>query len=141
MNRSRYGHGVTALNGLLYVLGGFNSGHEDINATVFDPVAKSWNEIANMGYSRAYPACTAMDGRLYVCGGLNEYGGNKLSSCELYDPVTNSWTSLPSMMRKKTHAAAIGFDGKIYITGGLDDETVLNSVEVCSVYNSKTHIQ
>ena len=128
MRRCRGRLGVAVLNGLLYVLGGFDSSVRLKSAEVFDPVLNSWKEIANMGHSRSAPACTAMDGKLYVCGGYN--GEHCLSSCELYDPVLDKWEPMPYMMRARSAAAAICFGGKLYITGGCDVVQFFNSVEV-----------
>ena len=128
MRRCRGRLGVAVMNGLLYVLGGFDSSVRLKSAEVFDPVTNCWRDIANMGQNRSAPACTAMDGRLYVCGGYN--GESCLASCESYDPNTNSWEPLPNMARARSAAAAICFAGKLYITGGCDVVQFFNSVEV-----------
>jgi len=135
MIRSRYQHGAAVVNNKVYVVGGRGHGEDrwvsTNTADVFDPVANSWNEIANMSCSRRGPACTAMDGKLYVCGGSKD-GRHALSSCESYDPVTKSWESMPNMKTARSYAAAVCFGGKIYISGGWNpDQKYLNCVEVC----------
>lgn len=63
--------GVVVLNGLIYVIGGFNGALRVRSVDIFDPVRRAWRAGANMEYRRSTLGVAALDGIIYAIGGFN----------------------------------------------------------------------
>ncbi|XP_022920023.1 kelch-like protein 10 isoform X2 [Onthophagus taurus] len=121
-------HGLCALKGLIYMIGGFD-GNEHFNTVrCFDPVTHTWKECACMYYPRCYVSVVMHDGKIYAMGGYN--GRIRMNSAERYDPETNQWEIIQPMQRQRSDASAAALDDKIYIVGGFNGQEVMSSAEV-----------
>lgn len=117
----RHHTGVVALDGLLYVVGGFTKGGLSVwraTATLYryDPATQTWRELAPMPTARGALGVTAYQGRLYAIGGYD--GDNNSAAVEVYDPQTDIWTSAATMPTARDHLAVAAANGKIYAIGG-----------------------
>ncbi|XP_058262933.1 kelch-like protein 10 [Hemibagrus wyckioides] len=125
--RARAGHGTAFLNGLVYVIGGFDNGECSSSVCTFNPMDGTWNESAPMHYSRSYVSVAVLDGFIYAMGGSN--GNMRLNTAERYDPSSNQWSLIPSMHEQRSEASAATLNGKIYICGGFNGNEYLLTAE------------
>jgi N-acetylneuraminic acid mutarotase len=104
--------GVEVLGGKIYFVGGKDgSGAKNI-AERYDPVANTWETLANMSAARHGVACAVLNGKLYAIGGVG------LSSVEVFDPSDDTWSAGLALPSEVNHGTAITADGKIYLIGG-----------------------
>ncbi|KAK3230804.1 hypothetical protein Dsin_002685 [Dipteronia sinensis] len=93
------GCSIGAVDGCLYVLGGFSRTSTVRCVWQFDPILNSWSEVASMSIGRAYSKTGILNNKLYVVGGVSRGQGglNPLQSAEVFDPCTGTWSEVPSM--------------------------------------------
>lgn len=125
-------HGTCTMNGLIYIIGGFD-GYEHFNTVrSFNPVNYEWKEHACMYYPRCYVSVVLLgkitiiyqlkinlakyfsDGKIYALGGYN--GRTRMSSGERYDSNLNQWELIASMFRQRSDASAAVLDSKVIIS-------------------------
>lgn len=132
-------HGMTAaLNGKIYVFGGFMRPGKDIawqpvnNAWEYTPDTDTWKAIAPIPTKRGGGTAIAYNGKIYVIGGATilpgapdpaiRFDGKPRDMCvgvnEEYDPATNSWRSRAPMPTARNHFLGAEVNGKIYAIGG-----------------------
>lgn len=121
--------GVALINDVYYVLGGRNSGRDNIVGTVFtlDFAAYdlAWtSSSALMPTPRGGCASAVYNGVVYTFGGEGDGSvpTGVFNNTESYDPATDSWTELTPMALPRHGTAAVQIGGKIYIAGGGDQE-------------------
>ena len=118
---------ATALNGKIYVFGGYTSGSGDLDDILeFDPVTQSVRtlEATLPSGRRATSAATAPNGKIYVFGGETSTSTYSDDIVE-FDPVTQSVRTLEAILPIVTYgpsrygtSAAAALNGKIYVFGG-----------------------
>ncbi|XP_042495515.1 F-box/kelch-repeat protein At1g22040-like [Macadamia integrifolia] len=94
------GCAIGAVDGCLYVLGGFSRSSAMRCVWRFDPVLNMWSEVSSMSIARAYCKTGILNGKLYVVGGVSRGRGGALTplqSAEVFDPHTGVWSQVPSM--------------------------------------------
>ncbi|XVE60427.1 hypothetical protein DITRI_Ditri05aG0127800 [Diplodiscus trichospermus] len=96
---------IAALDGSLYVLGGFSRASPMRNVWRFDPILNVWTEVASMSIGRAYCKTSILDNKLYVVGGVSRGQGGliPLQSAEVFDPNSGTWSPVPSMPCSRAH--------------------------------------
>ncbi|KAM7029986.1 kelch-like protein 10 [Acridotheres tristis] len=120
-------HGSAYLKGHVYVIGGFD-GTDYFNIVKrFDPLQKTWQQVAPMHSRRCYVSVTVVDNFIYAMGGFDGY--MRLNTAERYDPDTNQWTLITPMHEQRSDASATTLNGKVYICGGFDGDQCLSSAE------------
>ena len=82
--------GAAALNGKIYIAGGYDGNVFLKTVDCFDPVTNKWSKVADMNMKRSRVALVANCGKLYAIGGYD--GSTNLSSVEMFDPETLTWT-------------------------------------------------
>lgn len=131
MPTPRYYHAVTALDGLLYALGG-RAGSGDPNyqygsqfwqnvVEVYDPAVNAWSTRSPMPYRLAdFAVVAAGNGKLYAIGGNTaDYVPQRLLL--EYDPATDTWARKADMNLPRAWVAAVSAsNGRIYAIGGVD---------------------
>lgn len=95
MHRCRGAASVTALNGCLYAVGGYDSGQWLCEVERFDPHSSQWSVIAPMQYCRTGVAVTALNGEVYAIGGYN--GTKTVDVVEKYNPEDGAWKQVSSL--------------------------------------------
>ncbi|KAG0432517.1 hypothetical protein HPB47_020768 [Ixodes persulcatus] len=120
-------HGVAVLDGLIYVVGGFD-GTECFNSVIcMEPQENKWCARSCMHYARCYVSVAVLHGSLYAMGGYD--GERRTATTERYDPAENQWTLVADMHEARSDAcAAVAFD-RIYVVGGFTGREVLNTIE------------
>nr|XP_029117023.1 F-box/kelch-repeat protein At1g22040 isoform X2 [Elaeis guineensis] len=105
------GCAVAAVDGCLYVLGGFSGASMMKSVWKYDPCINSWQEVSSMTIGRAFCKTALLNDKLYVVGGINRgrNGVTPLRSAEVFDPQTGMWTQLPSMPFSKAQMIPTAF--------------------------------
>lgn len=93
------GCAIGAVDGCLYVLGGFSKASTMRCVWRFDPIQNSWSKVTSMSTGRAYCKTGILNNKLYVVGGVSQgqAGLVPLQSAEVFDPSTDTWSHVPSM--------------------------------------------
>lgn len=105
-----------AINGKLYMAGGYGWGTIDIYLRCYNPITNNWTFLATMPTARWGAASGVISGRLYVAGG--EHDGTYLTALEVYDPATDTWTTKADMPAAVGYASSGVINGRFYIAGG-----------------------
>src|SRR5205085_284110 len=82
--------GAAEVNGLIYVVGGFEPGGAANEA--YDPRTDSWSVRAPLPRSLNHAAAAGLNGKLYVVGGADNQTGRSVASLYEYDPNSDAWT-------------------------------------------------
>lgn len=105
------GCAIGALDGCLYVLGGFCKTSTMKCVWRYNPIQNTWSEVTAMSTSRAYGKTGILNNKLYVVGGVSRGQGGlaPLQSAEVFDPSTSTWSEVPSMPFSKAQALPTAF--------------------------------
>lgn len=105
------GCAVGAIDGCIYVLGGFSRASAMSCVWHFDPILNRWSEASPMSIGRAYCKTGVLDQKLYVVGGVTRSRGGltPLQSAEVFDPRTGLWSEVPSMPFSKAQLLPTAF--------------------------------
>lgn len=100
-----------AIDGSLYVLGGFSHASAMRCVWRYDSRTNQWREIAAMDSARAYCKTGVVDNKLYAVGGVDRGRGGltPLQSAEVYDPAIDSWAPIPSMPFRRAQVLPTAF--------------------------------
>src|SRR5262249_52486258 len=113
--------GAADRNGVVYAIGGANSGGVVARVDAFDPATGAWTSRAPLPAPRflAAAATASSDGRIYVLGGAHDEGATSVaSSVSIYDPAANVWRRGPRLPSKRYELAAAAAPGKLFAIGG-----------------------
>jgi N-acetylneuraminic acid mutarotase len=117
-----------AVNGKLYVIGGWGDGKAAGVNYEYDPATDEWTKKRSMPRPAHHAALAAANGKIYVMGGFVPpqdtqipVGGawQPIDDAWEYDPAADSWKSLASVPGKRGSALATEVGGKIYVIGGV----------------------
>ncbi|XP_062177441.1 F-box/kelch-repeat protein At1g22040-like [Alnus glutinosa] len=105
------GCAIGAVDGCLYVLGGFSRASAMKCVWRYDPIFNCWSEAADMSIGRAYCKTGILNNKLYVVGGVTKGPGGltPLQSGEVFDPHTGIWSKIPSMPFTKAQVLPTAF--------------------------------
>lgn len=130
----RQEHGAAALNGEVYVLGGFTpSASSSVQA--YDPETDTWRDVADFPVVFHHPNVAVVGGKIYVAGFLL---GSSLSDGDgrvfAYDPAADEWSPRASMPAgTERGSACVGTLGDdVYVFGGASQTTMPDA----SVYDT-----
>ena len=137
MPTARYGVAAATINGLVYVVGGFQEESLLMLGTleVYDPVTDTWTTKAPMPTPRRMLAVSVVNGILYAIGGAAcvdanyPCATNSVSTVEAYDPATDTWTTKASMPTPRQSLGAATVNGRIYAIGGQQTDLPWNYTE------------
>ncbi|KAL0422358.1 UNVERIFIED_CONTAM: F-box/kelch-repeat protein [Sesamum latifolium] len=105
------GCAIGAVDGCLYVMGGFCRASAMKSVWRYDPIVNAWNEVTPMSIGRAYCKTGVLNNKLYVVGGVTRGRGGltPLQSAEIFDPRSGIWTEIPSMPFSKAQVLPTAF--------------------------------
>lgn len=105
------GSAIGAVDGSLYVLGGFCRATVMKSVWRYDPILNAWSEASPMSTCRAYCKTGVLNNKLYVVGGVcrSRGGLSPLQSAEVFDPRTGIWSEVPSMPFSKAQMLPTAF--------------------------------
>lgn len=123
----RAGHGEAALNGQIYVAGGYDALEQPVASMLrYDPAANEWSdqtsdgkELPSLNTKRFGCGLVEANGKLYAIGGLGE-DGKPLASVEQYDPVSNQWSFKSPLPTARAYLSCLTVQNRIWAIGGYD---------------------
>jgi len=114
--------GVAALDGKIYVIGGFNlAGVIVPTVEAYDPASRAWSTVAPFPRPVHHANTAAVGGKIYVVGALIDATFRAIGDVYAYDPAANAWSakaSLPAGQERGAGGVAV-IGTKIYVAGGL----------------------
>ena len=110
---------VTAHDGKLYAIGGFDRKANNAQVEVYDPLRNDWMTRAPLPTPRDHLATATVGGKIYAIGGrVNGDYSRNLATVEMYDPSTDRWTPVSDLPTARSGITAAVVEGKIYVMGG-----------------------
>lgn len=122
---------VVALNGKVFVIGGFGATPQATNAVaVFDPSTKEWSTAAPLPEPLHHLNAAVVGKRIFVVGALRGLSFEAVGTTLVYDADTNTWSPKRPMPagteRGSSFVGAIG--NVVYVAGGLRKGTSVADV-------------
>jgi len=119
---------TAALNGKIYVIGGYDSSGTPTNIVdVYDPATNTWSSAHSIPVALHHNCAAVAAGKLYSFGGPS-------TQTFVYDELNDSWSAVASMLFFQVLSPAVGvFNDKIYVAGGANGgggNSMENAVEV-----------
>ncbi|GMS91370.1 hypothetical protein PENTCL1PPCAC_13545, partial [Pristionchus entomophagus] len=90
MNLARAGARAAVLNGLIYVVGGYQEFISLDCMERYDPNTSTWTTLKSIKVKRALPKVVVSCGKIFVFGGIVS-DSPPITSVEMYDPETDTW--------------------------------------------------
>lgn len=117
---------VVALDGMLYVFGGYEWAccnaypwkYGSTNAWQYNPKTNSWKTLAPLPRRMGAGMAAAFDGKIYVMAGTDTGEFHSIAAVHEYDPVANTWRARSSMKNAREHVRGAVVDSLIYAIGG-----------------------
>ena len=112
---------VAALDGRIYVIGGYATGDVEAGAVlVYDSAADRWRPGPPLPQPAHHLMAASAGGKVYVFGGLSLsfFGGGFIGNVWELDPAAGAWTARAPMPRARGGGVAVTLDGLIYVAGG-----------------------
>jgi len=106
---------VGAINGVLYVAGGYNGGSTS-NLQAFDPTLNHWTTLQAMPGPRYQGSAAVVNSHLYVVGGWTTSPPLPNNTLFVYDPPTDTWSSKATLAHLSACGVAGNIDGLLYVT-------------------------
>jgi N-acetylneuraminic acid mutarotase len=84
---ARYSAGGVVINGLLYVIGGYDATNNPFSTVeVYSPATNAWRTLSSMPSARGFTAAGAVNGLAYVVGGECCGSGTDTAANQEYTP-------------------------------------------------------
>ena len=110
---------VTAHDGKLYAVGGYDGKANSAAVESYDPVRNVWTSRAPLPTPRDHLATAALAGKVYAIGGrLNGDYRRNLSVTEAYDSMSDRWTRAADLPTARSGMTAAVTGGRVYVVGG-----------------------
>ncbi|XP_039063014.1 F-box/kelch-repeat protein At1g22040-like [Hibiscus syriacus] len=123
LNRMPFcGCAIGAIDGCLYVLGGFSRASALRCVWQYNPVLNSWSEVSSMLTGRAYCKTAILNNRLYAVGGVTRghVGLTPLQSAEVFDPCTGVLpTAFLADLLKPIATGLTSYRGRLFVPQSL----------------------
>lgn len=100
-NIRRYYHSLVAVNGLIYIFGGYFNASVDPQDSqyVYNPTTNTWTQLASAPYPIAGHTAIVIGTEVHVFGGLAPAdSANNSKRHWKYDILTNAWTILDNLV-------------------------------------------
>lgn len=104
--------GIAALDGKIYVSGGYEGGNGYQTVQIYDVASESWNLGARLPVGTDNPSSVAAGGQIYVLGGEAQ------RRVQIYAPARGSWVAGPALPAIRFAASAAELNGRIHLVGG-----------------------
>lgn len=118
---ARWEAGTVALDGKLYVFGGYTVGtRSSKRADVFDPADNSWHTLADLPSAITHMNAV-LDGRsVWIAGGFKDgYPGKAIREVWNYDVDKDAYTAAPSLPEARAGGGLALVGRKLHYIGGL----------------------
>jgi len=130
---ARQEHSVAALNGEVYVIGGYSPSASTVTDSViaYDPTKDSWRSVASFPGPLNHGNAGAVNGEIVVAGFYTN-GGMSTATTQVYayDPMSDAWNEkAPLPMDTERAAGCVAIDsGLMYVIGGAHDGKSVDNV-------------
>jgi N-acetylneuraminic acid mutarotase len=127
----RQEHSVVALDGIVYLIGGYVASKNSASVLAYDPQTMMYKGVADYPGPINHGNAGALNGKIYVGG---SYIGADMSTATTetyaYDPGTDRWTAVaPLPAGTERGAACVAVDGDyMYVIGGAHDGKSVDDV-------------
>ena len=113
--------GCAALDGKIYVIGGWDGHSELSRVDRFDPATNTWDTVAPLPWPRWALAGCAYEGYVYAIGGFSTVLGTYQRAVARFtsDSGVGHWDVVESLWTPRTSPAAAVAGGKMCAVGGL----------------------
>ena len=131
--------GIAALNGKIYVAGGFTANvHKNPLDQFFeyDIATDTWRSLAPLSSPLGSVSLVALAGKIHAIGGRGP-DGVTVGTHEIYDPATGKWTMAAPLPVARDHLAAIVANDGLHVFAGRTVATVDN-VGLHDIYDPNT---
>ncbi|GAB6024625.1 hypothetical protein CHUAL_014257 [Chamberlinius hualienensis] len=112
MNVARCGIGVAELDGLIYVVGGYNKSGWLRDVESYNPISDTWEMLSPLHEGKEGVGAVVVHNKLYAIGGV------PVPTTEMYDPITDQWTKLSRMRYARVYHGISALEGLLYVVGG-----------------------
>jgi N-acetylneuraminic acid mutarotase len=114
-----YPNGVSAIEGKLYVSGGFNGQSKPTKTLfVYDPMTNSWTRKADMPRPGCFGVQGMIEGKLYVyVPHCDRFSDDVVVRFYRYNPSTDTWVNRALPPGQILHPAGGVIGGKFYLAG------------------------
>src|SRR5688572_26675704 len=110
--------GVAAIEGRVYVIGGFGQdGSASSAVEIFDTRLNEWRAGPPLPVRIHHPNVAAVGANVYVAGGYSEPLGLAVADTYELDTDTLTWTRKADMPTSRGAGAAVGYNGRLYVFG------------------------
>jgi DNA-binding CsgD family transcriptional regulator/N-acetylneuraminic acid mutarotase len=122
MPAARCAYALAALDGKLYLFGGWDGQHEVADTYIYDPEANSWEVGFPLSQPRQLASAVVINAGIAVLGGWQ--AGTPLDLHEVYYPNRNNsaadpWESRAAIPQARYAASAAVLADQLYLVGGL----------------------
>ena len=132
---------VAALDGLIYVVGGFEQSSSwrspqsstSTKVEVYDPVTNRWSSRPDLPIGLHHAGAAALDGALYVVGGFTvseDTLWNPSDRVFRFNPAGGAWTERAPLPTARGGLAVTTLQGRLYAVSGYDGRRNPAAVEV-----------
>jgi N-acetylneuraminic acid mutarotase len=131
--------GIAALNGKIYVAGGFTA-NVHMNPLdqflEYDIAANSWRQLPPMPSRLGAAGLAVLGGKLHLVGGRGP-DAKTVTTHSVFDLATGRWTMAAPLPVARDHLGIAAVDGKLYVIGGRTGATIDNTA-FTDVYDPST---
>jgi len=118
------GYSLAAVDGRLYLFGGWDGRQAVSTVYSFDPEANAWQPRASLPAPRAFSSAVALEGRIYLIGGTD--GSHALTTVQVYFPQRDqsgaaAYENRAPLPEGRSAAGTTVIAGLIYVFGGQGD--------------------
>ena len=132
---------VAALDGLIYVVGGFEQSSSwrspqssaSTKVEVYDPATNRWSSMPDLLVGLHHAGAAVLDGALYVVGGFTvseDTLWNPSDRVFRFNPSGGTWTERAPLPTARGGLAVTTLQGKVYAVSGYDGRRNPAAVEV-----------
>ena len=91
-----------------------------VHATVYDPVADTWDPAGETIAGQEFSTTGLPDGRVLVAGGVSYHSDDgTMAAARIWDPVSGTFLATGDMASARAgHAGTLLPDGSVLVTGG-----------------------
>jgi N-acetylneuraminic acid mutarotase len=104
--------------GLMYVVGGADSGKSVDDAARYDPATNTWEELPVLPERREHCSAGFIQGVLYVAGGRADGITGIEPKTWAFDPTSKAWTEKASLAPPRGGLAGAVLGNRLFVFGG-----------------------
>ncbi|XP_030643122.1 kelch-like protein 23 [Chanos chanos] len=119
MLTARYYHCSVALNGCIYVIGGYRGGAPARETEFYDPLKEEWFPIADLIQGVGNATACVLNDKIYLIGGHYGYRGTcTYEKIQTYRADLNEWSITTVSPHPEYGLCSVALNNKLYLVGG-----------------------